>query len=193
MTKKTAILLLSCVALIAGACGGEDSNEVGSSEAATVTRVAWGAISQAQTQIAQGIDSAGASDANNAQADLVSGDGNGAWTISGTIQNPNGSGELQLSGSASRSGTTYTATVTGTFVGWTSEGITLDGPLTLTFDLASLIPADITSTLKGTLEVSGLLPIKVPVSVDLTAMVKGTQANVCGTVAGQPVAIGAGC
>lgn len=112
-----------------------------------------------------------------------------SFTIDGTMNGTQG-GTVQVSGSGSTSGTTYTFDVKMTFAAYkgTSE-LVLDGELALTYQVTNIIGGQRIVTLKGDLAVSGAASGNAAMDVKVTYEGPGKY-SVCGTVNDAKVAIG---
>jgi hypothetical protein len=114
------------------------------------------------------------------------------FTISGTIENPNGAGTATITGTGGKSGTNWGVEAAITFLEWTTRaGIPMEGSLTLGYALSSVNPLEMEIGASGALRVK---PGKIPmlISVDARVTVSGTTTTVCGEVAAQPVGVGPG-
>lgn len=113
-----------------------------------------------------------------------------SFQVNGTIQNTAGAGSATIAGNGGKKGNAWGVTLTITFSGWdTGTGIVINGPLTLDYTLTSLVPAESTLQVTGTLQAS-IGPLVLPASVDVKVEVKGGTTTTCGTVAGNPVGTG---
>lgn len=113
-----------------------------------------------------------------------------SFQVSGTVSNPSGEGTATISGSGGKKTTGWGVTLTITFSGWEANGLTINGPLDVSYAITSLVPVKMSLTVKGTPQAT-IGKLTVPVVVDVKVEVNGKTTTACGTVAGNPVGSGA--
>jgi hypothetical protein len=126
--------------------------------------------------------------------------GQGAWitgtqaafTLSGTVSNPNGTGTATVSGNGSSSSAGSQLTFTMALSNWhdNASNITMDGSLKADFSMTTGTPSTMSMHETGDLDASGA--VNGMVDFDLTLKSSGSSSTVCGHVGGQTVGTG-GC
>ena len=98
-------------------------------------------------------------------------------------------GSMVISGKGAEADAGYTAKLQALLKKYraASGNLTLDGKLTVDYDIASVSPVDLTVTVKGDLDVSGAQAGSA--NVDLTIVVTDTDTEICGQVAGHQMGI----
>ncbi len=117
------------------------------------------------------------------------------FTIEHTVDNPEGSGSIDVTGQGGYRDKTFTLKLKLNFHAWEVDQLEISGAINMDFQLSALGALLTQTTLRGTLKVKGLLQaqpeLEIPVQIALDVTTHNTEVTACGSVAGVPVQKGA--
>ncbi|TNE47391.1 MAG: hypothetical protein EP343_19645 [Deltaproteobacteria bacterium] len=113
------------------------------------------------------------------------------FTMEHTVNNPEGSGSIDVTGNGGYRDKTFTLKLQLDFHAWEVDQLEISGTIHMDFQLSASGALLTKTTLQGTLKVKGLLQaqpdLEIPVQVSLEVTTHNTEVTACGSVAGVPV------